>query len=326
MITRDIELILFLSANQRKIMGKYIFILAFYIPISLTACTQVVEENIVTQADSLKIPVDTATVSPFKNTSYNKFENNWVELTKGISYIEEVTASKSIVNDSKISILKIDPTIAEFEFKSATQIDKEMLCVADYAEMFNYNIVINAGMYDVKSYFKSKGLLINNESYANNPNLYPNYNMMICANPKKEGLPNFTVNDLTKSPWSTLSNKYESFSQGLRMIDADGKPMFWNKRYQSCSQLIVAEDKAGMIYFIFTRSPYTQNFMINYMVEMGLRNAVYMEGGPQTSLFVDIDDYRIEKLGSYVSNTYPTDSNSEYWSLPNVIGVRVNQD
>ncbi len=307
-------------------MNKYILLLAFYVPLSLSACTQVEEENIAQQMDSLGIPTDTAIVSPFKNTSYNKFENTWVELTKGVFYIEKTTEKKSIVNDSKISILKIDPNVAEFEFKSATQNDKKMLCVADYAETFNYNIVINSGMYDVKSYFKSKGLLINNSSYANNPNLYPNYNMMICANPKEDGLPNFCVNDLTKDSWNTLSNKYESFSQGLRMIDADGKPMFWNKRYQSCSQLIVAEDKAGMIYFIFTRSPYTQNFMINYMVDMGLRNAVYMEGGPQTSLFVDINDYRIEKLGSYVSNTYPTDSNSEYWSLPNVIGVRVNQD
>jgi hypothetical protein len=41
---------------------------------------------------------------------------------------------------------------------------------------------------------------------------------------------------------------------------------------------------------------------------------------------VDIDDYRIEKVGSYVSNTYPTDANSEYWPLPNVIGVRVKKD
>lgn len=294
----------------------------------MTACSQVEpEENIAKQMDSLGlVGTDTVKISPFKNSSYSKFDDTWVELTKGIFYIEKTAPKRSPINDNKISVLKIDPTRANFEFKSATQNDNKMLCVADYAEKFNYNIVINAGMYSLKNYLQSKGLLINNAEHANNATLYPSYNMMICANPKNEGQPNFCVKDLTANPWYAIKPLFESFSQGLRMIDADGNPMSWNKRYQSCSQLIVAEDKKGMIYFVFTRSPYTQNAMIDFMVSMGLRNAVYMEGGPQTSLFVDIDDYRIEKVGSYVSNTYPTDANSEYWPLPNVIGVRVKKD
>lgn len=309
-------------------MNKILLATVFFSSISFTACSQVEPtEDIAKQMDSLGlVPTDTVKVSPFKNSSYSKFDDTWVELTKGIFYIEKTAPKRSPINDNKISILKIDPNKADFEFKSAIQNDKTMLCVADYAEKFDYNIVINAGMYDLRNYFKSKGLLINSAEYANNASLYPNYNMMICANPKAEGLPNFCIKDLTAEPWHTIKPKFESFSQGLRMIDSDGKPMSWNKRYQSCSQLIVAEDKKGMIYFIFTRSPYTQNTMIDFMVGMGLRNAVYMEGGPQTSLFVDIDDYRIEKVGSYVSNTYPTDSNHEYWPLPNVIGVRVKKD
>lgn len=309
-------------------MVKHFFSSLFIIAFSLTACSQTneVEENIAQQIDSLEIPVFSDSVSAFKNSSYQYYENTWVELTEGISYIEKITKDSSIVNDSKISILKINPAVAEFEFKSAVENDKEALCVTDYAEKFNYNIVINAGMYDVRSFYRSKGLLINHSQYKNNPKLYEGYNMMICANPKKEGLPNFRVNDLTMKPWHTINKEYESFAQGLRMIDGNGKPMEWNKRkHQSCSQLIVAEDKEGMIYFIFTRSPYTHNYMIGYMAEMGLRNAVYMEGGPQTSLFIDIEDYRIEKLGSYVSNTYPTDANGEFWPLPNVIGVRVKK-
>lgn len=304
---------------------KLIFFGTLTLTFSFTACSQVEEENIVQQADSLAIPQDTALISPFKNSSYTRYDNKWIELSKGISYIERTAPDSAIVNNSKISILKIDPAVAEFEFKSATQNNREMLCVVDYAEKFDYNIVINAGMYDLRNYYKSKGLLINNAEHANNPQLYPNYNMMICANPKKEGLSNFNVVDLTFHPWSTIRSKYSSFSQGLRMIDAEGRPMSWNKRAQYCSQLIVAEDKDGMVYFIFTRSPYSQNYMINFMVSMGLRNAVYMEGGPQTSLYVNIGEHRIEKLGSYVSNTYPTDANGEFWPLPNVIGVRVKK-
>lgn len=307
-------------------MNKIFFSISIFLAFSLHACAQDETAKDIQQAiDSMGIAQDTQNISPFKNSSYSKFDDTWVELSKGIFYIEKTAPIHSPINDNKISILKIDPNHADFEFKSATQNDKKMLCVVDYAEKFDYNIVINSGMYDVRSYFKSKGMLVNNTEYANNPNLYPNYNMMICANPTAAGLPNFCVRDLTKHPYNTIKPNFESFAQGLRMIDSEGNPMSWGKRYQTCSQLIVAEDKMGMIYFIFTRSPYTQNAMIDFMVKMKLRNAVYMEGGPQTSLFVDIDDYRIEKLGSYVSNTYATDANSEYWPLPNVIGVRVKK-
>lgn len=304
-------------------MKKHIAVFALLNLFIFNACSQQVEENLSEQLKSLEIPQDTSLVSPFKNSGYSKYADNWVLLADGISYIEQTAPDSSFVNDSKISILKIDPSKAEFEFKSATQNEKEKLCVVDYAEKFNYNIVINAGMYDLSNQIRSKGMLINDKEHANNPNLYPSYNMMICANPKKEGIPNCQVADLTKTPYASLKNQYHSFAQGLRMIDGDGNPMAWNKRVQYCSQLIVAEDKNGMIYYIFTRSPYTHNYMINFMMNMGLKNAVYMEGGPQTSLFVDINEHRIEKLGSFVSKTFPTDANNEFWVLPNVIGIRV---
>ncbi|MEZ4889720.1 MAG: phosphodiester glycosidase family protein [Crocinitomicaceae bacterium] len=88
--------------------------------------------------------------------------------------------------------------------------------------------------------------------------------------------------------------------------------------------LIVAKDDYQQIYFVFTRSPYSQNEMIRFMtqLERPLRNAIYMEGGPQTSLYVDTETERIEKLGSYVSNTYPITTNAEFWKLPNVIGIK----
>lgn len=293
-----------------------------YLP--LTACTQTEKEDSLPKVNSLGILQDSTTLSSFKNPSYQKYDNQWVELTEGVSYIEQTAPDSSITNDSKISILKIDPNIAEFEFKSATQEEGLRRCVVDYANTFDYNIVINSGMYNLRSSLKSEGLLINNSNYANNPKLRRYYNMMICANPKSDTLPAFDIVDLTMHPWNSIKNKYNSFAQGLRMIDGNGKPMHWKK--QVCSQLIVAKDTLGMIYFIFNRSPYSQNYMINFMVNMGLRNAIYMEGGPQASLFVDIDNYRIEKLGSYVSGTYPKDNNAEFTPLPNIIGVRIKEN
>jgi hypothetical protein len=111
------------------------------------------------------------------------------------------------------------------------------------------------------------------------------------------------------------------------MLDCDGNPLSWDKKKQSCSMLIAAKDTKGNVYFIFTRSPYTHTEMIQFMLKYPekLTNAIYMEGGPETSLYIHVGETTIEKVGSYVSNTYPTDNNKTYWPLPNVIGLKVKK-
>ena len=59
------------------------------------------------------------------------------------------------------------------------------------------------------------------------------------------------------------------------------------------------------------------------MFPMKLTHAIYLEGGPETSLYMHIGKTRLEKFGSWVSDTYETDSNDHFWKLPNIIGVRV---
>ena len=61
-------------------------------------------------------------------------------------------------------------------------------------------------------------------------------------------------------------------------------------------------------------------FILDFPFE--LTNAIYLEGGPETSLYVSIGETVLEKLGSYVSVTYPTDENAQFWRLPNVIGLK----
>ena len=89
------------------------------------------------------------------------------------------------------------------------------------------------------------------------------------------------------------------------MLDCNGNPMAWNK-VQSCSMLVAAEDPKGFFYLIFCRSPYTQNEMIQFLHKMPykLRNAIYLEGGPETSLLIDVNGHCIEKVGSWVAKTW----------------------
>jgi hypothetical protein len=170
------------------------------------------------------------------------------------------------------------------------------------------------------------------EKHTNRADIHPNYKTMIAFNPKDSLENPFTVCDLDCDSFASVKNKYNCLAQGLRMLDCNSEPIGWNKRKQYCSQLITTIDDLGNVYLIFVRSPYLHNEMIAYMREMKLNlyNAIYMEGGPQTSLYVDIQKdgkelFHMEKIGSYVSETYPNDKNDHFWKLPNVIGMKVKK-
>jgi hypothetical protein len=111
----------------------------------------------------------------------------------------------------------------------------------------------------------------------------------------------------------------------MRMIDCDGTPMAYDKKPdQSCSMIILSTDSTGMIYIFFTRSPYTHQKMIHFLMSFPfeLRQTVYLEGGPEASLFIKTKNVTISKYGTYVSKTWEKDDNDHFWEIPNIIGIR----
>ena len=62
--------------------------------------------------------------------------------------------------------------------------------------------------------------------------------------------------------------------------------------------LVTAVDALGNIYFIFSRSPYTHNEMIEFMLDFPfkLNNAIYMEGGPQRVYSFNLEIEKLKKL------------------------------
>jgi hypothetical protein len=263
--------------------------------------------------DSIPLP---DTLPPLKP------DYTWKNLAKGIQLIETDAPKRSIIGDSKLTILKLDPRAFDFYLITATEY-KTKKTVCEWADTFSFNVVMNAGMYDLSNGLINRGFMKTHEHY-NNRNFNPSYKAMIAMHPVDSMHPKFDILDLHCEPWEKVNNRFHTYAQGLRMIDCNGEPLGWNKRNQSCSMLVAALDHENNLYYIFSRSPYTHNEMISFMLDFPfeLTNAIYLEGGPETSLYVCIGDTVLEKLGSYVSNTYPTDANEHFWRLPNVIGLK----
>jgi hypothetical protein len=247
----------------------------------------------------------------------------WHILHKGLSFCEVDAPEKSILNDSKIFILKADPRLCNFSLLCASQHGKQNRTADGWAKEFGANVVINAGMFNMVNKSANKGYL-KSFSHINNPKINGNYNVMMGINPKGNSDTSMIISDMTCRDWSSVGANYNTLCQGMRMIDCNGNPMAWDKRPgQACSMVIGATDSIGNIYFVFTRSPYTHQKMIGFLFVLipNIRTTVYLEGGPEASLFIQTGDTVISKIGSYVSKTYPNDKNDHFWKIPNVIGI-----
>lgn len=247
----------------------------------------------------------------------------WKQLMDGLQYAELDAPDKSVVNDSKLTLIKIDVRKFDFDFLTASE-HRGARIAPDWAKEFDQNLIINAGMYKYNKAQSNKGYM-KHYSNLNNPVKSEYYNAMLVMHPNDQSKAPFAIYDITKEPWENLKKHYQSLCQGMRMIDGDGNGMEFSKRPdQSCSMIIAATDTDGNFYIVFTRSPYTHRTMIKYLqgLPLNIRTAVYLEGGPETSLYLNTGDTVIAKYGSYVSNTCDNDDNDHFRLVPNVIALR----
>jgi hypothetical protein len=247
----------------------------------------------------------------------------WTNLMDGLQYAELDAPDKSIVNDSKLTILKVDVQKFDFEFLTASE-HGHARTAPDWAQEFDKNIIINAGMYRYNKTQSNKGYM-KNYNHLNNPVKSSYYNAMLAMHPKDPKKPPFEIIDIYQKDWEKIRTQYHSLCQGMRMINEKGEGMAFSKRPdQSCSMILAATDVPGNLYIIFTRSPYTHRTMISYLqgLPLSIRTTVYLEGGPETSFYVNTGDTVIAKYGSYVSNTCNNDDNDHFRLVPNVIAIR----
>ncbi len=242
--------------------------------------------------------------------------------SSGIKYFELPTYKKTILGDGKLSIMKFNPECFDFQLICASQ-TKINKTAPEWIDSLGLNIIFNAGMYNVRNEISHKYYMSNFE-HGNNPILNSSVNGIIAFNPVNDSLPKFQLFDLTLDDWSDIKNSYNSLIQGQRMIDCNGNPVFWNNRVQYCSMILLAQDKENNLYIIFSRSPFTQNQMIENLLELPfeLINAIYLEGGSRANFVVSTKDLNIQKVGSYVSNYNPNDDNETFFSFPNFIGMK----
>jgi hypothetical protein len=259
----------------------------------------------------------------YSQDTLTKLTLDWKEIAKGVSYDEISAPIPSLVNDSKLFIVRIDPKDVVFELYSAKELNIPSMSASQWADSFGLNLVFNAGMYDLSNPLLSKAFFKRKNFYLNKTH-HPNYNGVIALHPKDSLTIQPTIKDLKCESLQSIETNFDSYFQCMRMLDCTGDALSWGKKKQACSMMVLSMDKKGNLYLVFSRSPYTHNQFISFLksLELPLVNTVYLEGGPETSLYIHSERATFQKIGSYISDTYENDDNDHFWNLPNVIGIR----
>lgn len=220
--------------------------------------------------------------------------------------------------DRIITLVRIDPE--HYRFRLLTKSEHGSRTAPEWVREFDLTGVINASMF-LGGDQRSTGFMVDGErTYQgrvnNSMGAFLAWGPVDSADaPLKmfgRGCPGFDLDKIRES--------YQVVVQNFRMLDCEGRSIAW-KDSKTYSIAAVGVDKQGWLVFIHSRTPYRMA-VFNEMIaapELGLVGVMYVEGGPEASLFVKTDAEEIREIGSWETGFFGA-SNDRFWSIPNVIG------
>jgi phosphodiester glycosidase len=250
--------------------------------------------------------------------------SDWKSIAPGMD-LKYVTAKKpSSVGDSRILILRMDPSQWQLETVGITQTGESAGHTARaWSQSRNFSAAINAGMFatDYKTHLGYMG----SASYINNN--HPNaYQSVAAFEPHdSQSLPLFHIFDLDAPGirFQDILKDYTSVLQNLRLVKRPSLNQ-WSQQERKWSEAALGEDGTGRILFMYSRSPFSMHHLNGELLaaDIGLVAAQHLEGGPEAQLYVHVGTVEMELCGSYETSIHENDANSAAWPVPNILGVR----
>ena len=246
-------------------------------------------------------------------------DSAWERIDEGLYIGEFISPQKSVVGDSKIFIIKIDPDKYMFKLFSSRELDVPNMTAEEWCKRCKLIGAINAGMFQADG--RTNVGYMKNYKFINNPKINPVYKSMAAFAPHDSKSPPFRIYDLDVHDAKEVISSYNIVIQNLRLIKKPGENR-WSQQKKIWSEAALGEDKEGNVLFIFSRSPFSMHDLNNTLLKLpiGLVAAQHLEGGPEASVYFSYKGRTIKLSGSYETGFNENDSNSSFWPIPNIIG------
>jgi len=244
----------------------------------------------------------------------------WKNLEKGLDVGIFPAPKKSAFGDSLIRILRADTASFSLRLLNASSEDqKKRWSVKDWVNRNGLVAAINASMYQKDmmssvSYMKTR-------QHTNNTWVSKD-KTILAFNPNDKKLPPVRIIDRDCEDFNTLRKQYSTLVQSIRMVSCHGKNM-WGQQKKMSSIAAIGLDQQDRILFIHVRSPYTTHDLIHMLLELpvGLKQAMYVEGGADAQLYINTGKEEHEFIGSYSTGSREHDENTYSHPIPNVLGL-----
>ena len=222
---------------------------------------------------------------------------------------------------SGMAVLRIDPERYEVVLGTALSTGG-MRSMQEWAHRFGFVAVINAGMFRADDRMRSTGYMRDGETVVNSF-IHPNYGAFLAFKPRDPSLPALRwVDRKSDANWQALLADYDAVIQNYRLISPERENL-WEPSDRRHSGAAIAMDKDGRLFFIHCRARLSLNEFAQALIDLplDLAQAMYVEGGADAAMYVDVDGFVGRFVGEYRSDFFQG-SNVNFWPAPNVLGIR----
>jgi hypothetical protein len=245
----------------------------------------------------------------------------WQQLEPGLDYADVRSPIASTEGDSRIRMVRIDPTRFAIELFNASAAPEGLRRTArEWAEQHQLVAAINASLYQAD--YRTSTSLMRSRRHVNNPRL-SRHNAVLVFDPTDPSRPPVQLIDRTCRDLAAIESHYAGAVQGIRMISCK-RANVWTQQPKQWSNAAVGIDDKGRLLFLHMRAPLSTHDFAEALLALpiGLRETMYVEGGPEAQLFVHAGGREHEALGSHGSSGLASLANGFALPIPNVLGVR----
>jgi len=247
-------------------------------------------------------------------------ESPWRKVDEGLSVAEFVSPMKSNAQDSRITVVRIDPKLYSFKLLCASEHGRTKMTARNWCEKFGLIAAVNAGMYQTDG-FTNVGLM-KTFNHVNNARLNSTYKAVLAFNPSELKIPEIQIIDLKCQDFEMIGPKYQTLIQNIRMIGCRQENV-WAKTNQLWGMAVFGIDKGGNALLIFTEMPYSGHDFANVLLSLPLSisNALYLEGGFEANLSFSWNGVELERVGARETGLQEDSPRAVPRPIPNVVGI-----
>jgi hypothetical protein len=217
-----------------------------------------------------------------------------------------------------ISIVRIDPARFELRLLNASAPGEGVTRTArSWAERVGASAAINASMYQED--YRTSVSLMRSRDHVNQRRVSKD-RAVLAFDPVASGVPHVRMIDRDCDALETAGQAYATLVQSIRMISCHRKNV-WAPSERRFSTAAIGVDGKGRVLFVHARAAWPVHDLVNALLALpiDLRQAMYVEGGPEAQLFVRGGGQSHEWVGAF--ERLPSAQNREAWPVPNVIAA-----